>query len=131
MKILKTALLVNAFSSIAMGIPLLFFSGPTAQSFAVNNATVFIILGIVLLLFGTLVLLLRTRPLPNIKIVKAIIAADILWFIGSLFIILLQLFNLSSLGNTLVGAAAVWVLVMAFFQNKGIQEVDKAPYKSI
>lgn len=47
-----------------------------------------------------------------------------LWVIGSLILILPQLFGLTLLGYILIGAVALWVAAMAILQTRGLQKLS-------
>lgn len=120
MRYLKNVLRINAISSGATALLLIIFSGFAAELFGASQTIPFISVGVFLLLFATYVFLQsRKEPIP-LKNVQLIIGLDISWVIGSLIIILPQLFELSSIGYLLIGAVALWVAAMALLQFKGL-----------
>ncbi|WP_276373461.1 hypothetical protein [Chryseolinea sp. H1M3-3] len=123
MKTLKNVLLVNGLSSGATGVVLLVFADQIATLFTVHNSTPFIAVGIFLVAFATMVFFESRRLAHNVKMVKVIITMDCLWIIASASIVVLQLFNLSPLGYGLIGAVAVWVMLMAYLQFTGVKNI--------
>ena len=124
MKTLKNVLLINALSSGATGILMLVFANPIAELFQVQSTMPFIEVGIFLIAFAILVFTESRKQTHNTKTVKFIIALDILWVFVSLLIVVLQLFNLSTLGYTIIGAVAVWVAAMAYLQIYGLKHFE-------
>ena len=123
MKTLKNVLLINALSSGATGLGLIAFAGPIAVLFGVNKSTPVLEVGIFLVAFALLVFRESKRPSHNQKMLKWIIALDISWVIVSLLVVILQLFNLTPLGYLAIGAVAVWVAGMAYFQIIGVKRL--------
>jgi hypothetical protein len=121
MKTLKNVLLINALTSGATGLGLVAFAAPVSILFGLNNATPVLEVGIFLMAFATLVF--RESRRENQKMVKLIISLDIGWVLISLFVIILQLFNLTLIGYLAIGAVAVWVAGMAYFQIKGLRQI--------
>lgn len=122
MSYLKNILRVNAISSGATALLLILFSGFTAELFGTFQTMPFIGTGTFLLLFATYVLLQSRKEPILLGKVQLIIGLDISWVIGSLIIILWQLFELSSVGYLLIGAVAIWVAAMAWLQFKGLNK---------
>ncbi len=123
MKTLKNVLLINALSSGATGILLIVFAGQMATLFTVQNTVPFIAVGMFLIGFAMMVFFESRRSTHNLKMVKFIITLDITWVIVSVLIVVLQLFNLSALGYGLIGAVAVWVMLMVYLQTNGIKDI--------
>lgn len=124
MTYLKNVLRVNAISSGATALLLIIFSEFTAGLFGTSQTTPFIEVGVFLLLFAAFVYFQsRKDPLQPGKI-KWIIALDVTWVIGSLAIILPQLFGLSALGYLLIGGVALWVAAMAWLQSNGLNKLQ-------
>jgi hypothetical protein len=120
---LKNVLLINGVSSGATGLLLLVFGNFTASLFSVNSPVAFWAVGIFLLVFAAVVVsegrTTNTRP----NRVRMIIMLDMLWVIGSMAIVVLQLLSLSALGYFLIAAVGAWVGLMAFLQFKGLKRV--------
>jgi hypothetical protein len=72
--------------------------------------------------FAALVLWEGIKNFPNLKTVRLIIALDISWVIVSVAVVAFQLFNLSAIGYLAIGAVAIWVAAMAYFQMQGVKE---------
>ena len=126
MKNLKNVLLINAVSSGATGLGLIAFAAPVAVLFGANNPVPVTGVGIFLLAFAILVFTESRRATHNLNMVKLIIALDISWVIGSIVIVLLQLFNLTPLGYLAIGTVALWVAGMAYLQVNGMKRLTTA-----
>lgn len=116
---LKKALMINMiFSSISGGI-LIVLHAQIARLFGVQNATPFWIIGIALLYFaGTI--WYETKKLRR-KAIMWICIQDFLWVIGSLYLILWNPFQITSIGNYTIGAVAIIVLSMGILQILALQ----------
>lgn len=122
MATLKNVLLINAFSSGATGLLLIFFSGYVSKLFGLASLFPFVGVGIFLLVFALFVWIQSRRNPMNKRWIKIIIALDILWVVESLMIVLPQMFGLTSIGYILIAAVAGWVLLMAILQMKGLKQ---------
>ena len=123
MKTLKNILLINALSSGATGLGLIVFASFLAPLFGVSVLEPFWIMGLFLVLFAGIVFYQSGRNPISPKGVTFIITLDILWVITSFVIVIFQLYDLSILGYILIGAVALWVAGMAFFQAKGLKQL--------
>jgi hypothetical protein len=122
MKTLKNVLLINGISSGATGLGLVLFATPIAELFGTSSHQAMWFVGGFLLSFATLVLVEGLKDVPNMKMVRLIIVLDISWVIASVLVVALQLFKLSSIGYLAIGAVAIWVAAMAYFQLQGVKE---------
>lgn len=120
---LKNVLLINALSSGATGIVLVLSGGFIANVFGLSEPLAFQGVGIFLIAFGILVLVEGRQKETRAGRVQLIIALDLLWVAGSLIIIVLQLFALSSLGYLLIAVVGLWVALMAWLQLKGLKKI--------
>jgi hypothetical protein len=123
MKTLKNVLLVNAVSSGVTGIGLLAFSPTVAILFGVPSPFPVTSVGIFLIVFAVFVFIEGRRSAPQVSRVKVIVALDTIWVVASLFIVALQLFELTLIGYFAMGAVALWVATMAYLQNNGIRQI--------
>jgi hypothetical protein len=126
MKTLKNVLLVNALSSGVTGLGLIAFASPIAVLFGISEPTPVMEVGIFLVAFAILVFRAFRRTIPNVKMIKLIIALDISWVFVSLLIVTLQLFNLTPLGYFAIGAVGLWVAGMAYLQINGMKRLTVA-----
>lgn len=122
MNILQKALTGNAVFSTLSALILLIFSTTMTDLFGLKEQFPFLIIGVVLLLFaGTIVFeIKRQRKKP----VYWIIIQDILWVLGSIVLLFLQPFGISTAGNILIAIVALVVLVFAILQYQGIQRLQ-------
>jgi len=125
MNALKNVMLINALSSGATGLLLLFFPGYTAELFGASSQMPFVAVGAFLLLFALLVFMQSRRKPLRKGWVKFIIALDIIWVVESLIILFPKMFDLSFLGYALIGAVALWVALMAVLQARGLKQFQQ------
>lgn len=126
MKTLKNVLLINALSSGATGIGLIVFARGVAELFGIVAYGVLWGVGFFLFSFAVLVFVESRRYPHNPRTVKLIIALDVMWVVGSLVIVLLQMFNLSGIGYLATSAVALWVAAMAYLQINGVKQITSA-----
>ncbi|NIG54102.1 hypothetical protein [Chitinophaga sp. Cy-1792] len=117
METLKKVLIVNAISSGATGLLLIFIPGEIATLFAAGASWPFTEIGIFLVLFAAMVMYAGLTPLRS-GLIRTIIALDTLWVVASLVLMLTGAFSLSGIGYLLTGAVAAWVALMAILQFK-------------
>ncbi|WP_333819681.1 hypothetical protein [Ohtaekwangia sp.] len=120
---LKNVLLINAISSGVTGIGLIAMASQVAALFGVVQTQAFIETGIFLVLFAAFVSYEGMRSPIRVKNIYVIITLDILWVVGSLAIVLPQLFNLTAIGYIAISAVALWVAAMAYLQIQGVKQV--------
>ena len=118
---LKNVLTVNALSSGATGIILIAFDQPITSIFGIESNGPIIGVGIFLSLFALLVFKESRKDLPQSNAVRFIVALDILWVVTSFTLVLLQLFQLTTIGYVLISAIALWVALMAVLQIRGLK----------
>ena len=122
MNILQKALTGNAVFSTLSALILLIFSTTMTDLFGLKEQFPFLIIGVVLLLFaGTIVFEIKQQ---RKKPVYWIIIQDILWVLGSVVLLFLQPFGISTAGNILIAIVAFVVLVFAILQYQGIQRLQ-------
>ncbi len=120
---LKNVLFINAVSSGATGIGLVVLAETVAGLFGTTATGAVMGVGIFLVVFAAGVLNEALQRATRIANVYIIIALDILWVIGSIAIVLPQLFNLSAIGYIAITAVALWVAAMAYLQVKGVKQI--------
>jgi hypothetical protein len=120
---LKSVLFINAVSSGATGIGLVVLAETVAGLFGATATGAVMGVGIFLVVFAAGVLNEALQRATRIANVYIIIALDILWVIGSIAIVLPQLFNLSAIGYIAITAVALWVAAMAYLQVKGVKQI--------
>lgn len=122
---LKKALMINMiFSSISGGVLILLHT-QIARLFGVQNTIPFWVIGIALLYFaGTI--WYETKKLRS-KAIIWISIQDFLWVIGSLYLILWNPFQITPIGNRIIGMVAILVLLMGVQQVVILKNVNKKP----
>ena len=110
-------MLNSAFSALS-GL-LLTFSAKTFNALlGISNTIVLPIIGINLLIFSLVVYYVAVKQLKTSSLVNLITGLDVLWVVGSAFLIFLQLFSLTTIGYVIIGAVAIWIGYLAFMQFK-------------
>ena len=119
---LQNALKINALFSIISGVTTILFNRQIANIFGVSNQTIFIITGILLVFFSFTILyeIKRLRKL----LVLWIIIQDCIWVIASLFLIISNPYNVTFVGNVIIGVIAIIVLYMAINQYSKLRKQD-------
>ncbi|WP_075342157.1 hypothetical protein [Tenacibaculum agarivorans] len=123
MNTLQKSLLANAIFSGLSGIILTVAHVKIATLFNLKNTTVFWVIGVVLLYFtGTIVYEIKKQR----KIaVQWIILQDFLWVLGSGIILIFTPFQISTIGNRLIGFIALIVLFMGLNQLSALKKTCK------
>ena len=125
---LQKSLQLNALFSGISGILLIAFNKYVAILFNIPNALVFQITGAALIFFSlTIVYEIKRQNLLGILL---IIFQDLLWAVGSAILLILQPFEISIFGYTIIAAVALIVLFMASNQAKALAQTDSIPSKS-
>lgn len=115
---LKKYLLLNASFSGISGVSLVLFSSKFMSLFGLNDALIFIVLGVGLLGFSGFVFWVTLKKESNKKLVQLITIMDLLWVIASLIIFWLKAFDLTNIGYTIITLVALWIAFLAFQQNR-------------
>jgi len=124
MKMLKNVMLINAISSGATGLGLAVFPKIVAGLFETTATMPFIEVGIFLIAFAALVFSVSRGNPVNVRAVRLVIVLDTLWVVASAAIVLFQPFPISIMGYGIIGAVAVWVAAMAYFQSVGLRQIS-------
>lgn len=118
MKTLKLYLTINSLFSAFSGLSILFFSEYFPSLFHIKNSMIFSIIGGGLIFFSIYVMTISMKFLHHSKLVNSISMMDIIWVLGSIIIISFRLFDISFMGNLLIGIVAIWISYLAFIQIK-------------
>jgi hypothetical protein len=117
---LKKYLTINSSFSAVSGLTMLLLSKKLNELFNINNVYIFPFIGLNLMVFAAFVWYVSRRQLDNKILVMTITMLDILWVIGSVAIVLLDLFDLSNNGYILIGSVALWIAFLAYKQFTGM-----------
>lgn len=120
---LKNVLLINGVSSGATGLIFLVFGKFAATLFGASQPAPFWAVGVFLIAFAALVIAEGVQATPRPGRVMLITTLDTLWVVGSLIIVVLQLFDLSLMGYVLISGVALWVATMAVLQARGLKKM--------
>jgi hypothetical protein len=118
MQALQKYLNINSLFSAFSGIVMLVFSNALHRLFNIENPYVFPFIGVNLLFFAVFVFFVAKKHLANKLLINIIATLDALWVLGSLAILLLQAFNLSSTGYLLIALVALWIAFLGYQQFK-------------
>lgn len=126
---MKKALSINALFSGLSGLSLLLFHWTLANFFGIQSATPFLVIGIALVFFALTILfeIRRQNPLA----ILWIITQDMLWVVGSLYILLFSPFDISKSGHFAIAVVAIIVLLMALNQSSALAQADTVQGKEI
>ena len=111
---LQKALTINALFSSISGTLMILLNLQIAHLFGTTNNTVFWIVGIILIYFAITIWyeIKKQRRLA----VLWIIIQDYTWVIGSLLLIIINPFQITQIGNFIIGIIALIVLFMGINQ---------------
>ncbi|AFM05454.1 oligoketide cyclase/lipid transport protein [Bernardetia litoralis DSM 6794] len=115
---LQKALSINAIFSGVSGTGFILFHKSMADLFAIEQNSIFWIVGIGLIFFA-LTIVLEVKKQRRIAILWIIIQ-DFIWVIASIILLLLQPFGISDAGNNIITIIALIVLVMAINQLRAL-----------
>ncbi len=116
MKELKKYLTINSLFSATSGLCMLLFSDKLNVFFNIPNAYIFPVLGINLLVFAAFVWYVAQKKRDDKTWVNLITGLDALWVIGSLGIIIFQLFGITTNGYVTIGIIALWIAFLGYKQ---------------
>jgi ribosome-associated toxin RatA of RatAB toxin-antitoxin module len=119
---MKRALIINATFSGISGILIIIFRQQLMTLFGALSTIHFLVVG-ALLIFFSLTILYETKR-QNTLAILWIIIQDMLWVIGSIWLLIFHPFDFSRGGNYTIGVVAVVVLLMAFNQSSALAQVD-------
>jgi len=111
---LQNALRINALFSASSGVFLILLNQKIAQIFGTNNNTVFWIIGIALIYFSSTIWYEIKKQ--RTKAIVWIIIQDYTWVLGSIFLLLFNPFDITQIGNLIIGIVAIVVLFMGINQ---------------
>jgi hypothetical protein len=100
--LLRNALRGNSLFSAITGAILIVASQGIANFMGIPNATLLLVLGIVIVGFAAFLFLQTRAQLLNISFGRVILVGDVLWVVASVIILAFDLFNLSNEGRWMV-----------------------------
>lgn len=117
---LQKALKANTLFSSISGILMILLNRQIAHLFGTTNNTVFWIIGLILIYFAITIWyeIQRQRRIA----VLWIIVQDYAWVLGSLILIITNPFQITQIGNLIIGIIAIVVLYMGINQMVGLNE---------
>lgn len=124
---LRRALLANAAFSTLCGVVLLLAPVAVTNWLGIGSPLLLALLGGSLLFFAAALTWEGKRPRPAAWRTLLITAADILWVVGSLVVMVLFADDLKPAGNLLIATVAFVVALFAGFQVYGIDACFRVP----
>ena len=124
-QLLRNTLRANAVFSLVCGVLLLLDAKPIAEWMGLSSATALMVLGGALLFWAADVAFVATRPTLNKTFAQVIFGADVLWVVGSIAILLFDLFALSTAGKWIVLGVADIVLVISVAEFIGLRRLNQ------
>lgn len=113
---LKSYLLINGCFSFFSGTLMLILNEQLNFFFDISNPMVLTVIGVNLIVFSFFVLFVAlAKPIKKL-LVQLIVVLDILWVLGSVFIIIFALFDLSNNGYKTIGIVALFIGFLALKQ---------------
>ena len=112
---MKKALRINALFSGISGSVLILFQSRIAHLFEIERSTVFWIIGVALIFFASTIFYEIERQ-NKFRIIW-IIVQDMLWVIGSIYLLAANPFPISAIGHYIIAVIAAVVFVMAINQS--------------
>jgi hypothetical protein len=122
-RLLRSALLGNSIFSFLSGLDFVLFSRPVATFLGVSSPTAILILGILLIAFAYVVFTQARNPSPDRSFTKVVIAADVLWVLGSAVLIFSDLMFFTTSGKWAIAIIADIVLFFAILQYAGLRRM--------
>lgn len=119
--LLRNALRGNALFSGLSGVVSLFAAQSLAAFTGIQEPLVFVILGIVLILFAVDLVWIASRETIDRRIAWAVILLDIAWVVGSVIILLFDLVPLTIAGRWTIALLAEAVAIFAILQYIGLR----------
>ena len=119
MNSLKKALKGNAIFSTLSSLIMLGFYPQLASLFGLENSLPFLVIGVGLLFFAATIVY-EIKHLRS-KGVLWIIIQDLIWVIGSILLLIIQPFGISTIGNILIADVAIVIFIFAVLQYRGLR----------
>ena len=119
-RLLNNTLRINAIFSLVSGLDFIFFNKTIAQVLSGEELGSFVPVGAMLIGFSIFVFAVSMLSSVNKYLVSAIIAMDVLWVIGSGFIIALGFSTFTTIGLLLIATVAAVIALFAFLQTRGL-----------
>lgn len=119
-KKLNITLKINSAFSVLSGIDFIFFDRKIIGILSENDLGTLMPPGIMLIWFSIFVFAVSTMKNVNKYLVGSIIIMDIMWVIGSAFLMSIWVSFFTPIGLILIGVIAVIVAAFAFFQSIGL-----------
>ncbi|MFY0690228.1 MAG: hypothetical protein JXQ90_23845 [Cyclobacteriaceae bacterium] len=120
MTLLKNTLRANALNAFASGSILILFSSKLAKFIGLEQSEVLLVLGAVLLVFGSFVSYSVRHP--GNQLVMSIVIQDALWVVVSAAILIFNPWGFTDGGLMLIGAMMLLVALFAVLQFVGIKK---------
>tara|TARA_B110000211_G_C14034191_1_gene533662 strand:- start:1077 stop:1451 length:375 start_codon:yes stop_codon:yes gene_type:complete len=119
---LQKSLRLNAIFSSLSGVLLIALNKTLANLFTVSDSSVFWIVGIGLIFFAsTIAFEIKRQKRMGVIL---IIIQDYIWVLGSVILLIFQPFEISGIGNVIIGVVALLVLFMGVNQGRALSKIE-------
>lgn len=116
MKELEKWMSINATFSAFNGLSMFLFNDQIQALLGFQQSSVLLIIGAGLVVFSIGILYVITKRLGNKQLVHTISLLDGFWVLGSLLIVIFQLFDLSPIGYGIISVIAIIVGLFGYQQ---------------
>jgi hypothetical protein len=124
--LLRTALRGNTLFSLVSGASFVIGAGVLSRFTGIEPAISFTIVGIGLILYAVFLWYVVAPQISDRRLVWLVIAADTLWVVGSIILLLADPLALTLAGKWAVGIVADLVATFAVLQYVGLRRIEKA-----
>ena len=122
--LLRKALQGNALFSGLSGLASFFAAQWLAQFTGIHEPLVFVVLGVILIVFAVDLAWLASRESPDRRLVWVVILLDVAWVAGSAAILMTDLVPLTVSGRWAIALLAEVVAVFALLQYIGLRRLS-------
>ncbi len=122
---LRTVLRGNMLFSLFSGLCFIIGAGALSQFTGIAPAIILVIVGAGLILYGPFLWRVSSAEAPDRRLVWVVIAADVLWVLGSIVLLITDPLSLTTAGKWTVGILADLVATFAVLQYIGLRRIEK------
>jgi len=123
--LLKRTLMANEIFSAVSGLVALFFSKQVTDFLGIQNSSIFLFLGIGLLVWAGFTAWVMMRPEVNPTLVKLVIAGDLLWVAGTVLLLIFAGGLFTTGGKWAIAIVADIVAAFAILQWIGLRRIQR------
>lgn len=121
--LLRNSLKVNDVFSLLSGLTIIATSGELPELIGAGSSTFYLVLGVALLVWAADVYLVSRGNPINTTLARGIFIGDVVWVLGSIAILLFDLFGLTTEGKWVVLIVADLVAIIAIAEYLGLRRL--------